>query len=324
MQTDTDKTLIEEHTPEAIQERLRNPADQNVVSDAVLGGIDGCVTTFAVVSGVAGAGLPPAVALVLGFANLIADGFSMAVSNYESIKASDDYIQSLREAEEEHIRKIPHGEKEEIRQIFQNKGFEGEVLDNIVDTICADERLWVDMMLTEEHGVQIENRNPIKAALATCLSFIAVGAVPLLPFLLPLADQNVQFISSAVLAAFMFFFYRGAQESNFFQAVITVRFEYVVHRRHSSRAGLCYWLCIKRDFWYCGFIAILKIINIIHSKRILVHRQFHFCADRLPGADVFIHGTHVGEIEFLFFIQFVTETGCHVILNSCRCDDVQE
>jgi len=56
----------------------------------VYGGIDGSVTTFAVLAGAAGASLSAAVVLILGFANLFADGFSMAVSNYLSTKSQND------------------------------------------------------------------------------------------------------------------------------------------------------------------------------------------------------------------------------------------
>ncbi len=202
---ENDSVLAEQHRPEVISEKLKRPAKENVVSDAVLGGIDGCVTTFAVVSGVVGAGLSPSVALVLGFANLIADGFSMGVSNYESIKTDREFIQTIRDSEKEHIDRIPSGEREEIRQIFMNKGFSGEVLEEIVNTISADENLWIETMLTEEHGVQKTSKNPVKAAIATFLSFVAVGSIPLIPFILPGLEKYSQFILSAVLAAFMFF-----------------------------------------------------------------------------------------------------------------------
>jgi len=56
----------------------------------VYGGIDGAITTFAVVSGVLGASLSASIVLILGFANLIADGFSMAVSSYFSTKSRND------------------------------------------------------------------------------------------------------------------------------------------------------------------------------------------------------------------------------------------
>lgn len=215
MKHDTDKNLAEQHRPEAIRERLRSPVKQNVISDAVLGGIDGCVTTFAVVSGVIGAGLSPSIALVLGYANLIADGFSMAISNYESLKADREFIQSIRVSEQEHIDKIPKGEQEEIRQIFEKKGFSGEVLESIVDTISADRRLWIDTMLTEEHGVQRVSRRPGKAAITTFFSFIVVGSIPLIPFMVPGMERSMQFTFSACLAAIMFFSI-GAMKSRFF------------------------------------------------------------------------------------------------------------
>lgn len=215
MADESNEKLSREHRPEEIRERLKIPAKENIASDVVLGGIDGCVTTFAVVSGVVGAGFSPVVALVLGFANLIADGFSMAVSNYESIKTQGEFIKSLRDQEQDHIEKIPEGEREEIRQIFKNKGFSGETLENIVDTISADHQLWIDTMLIEEHGVQKTHRNPVKAAIATFTSFVLVGSVPLIPFMISGLEQSGQFTFSACLAALMFFSI-GALKSRLF------------------------------------------------------------------------------------------------------------
>ncbi len=201
----SDEELKRQHRPDVIRERLaHSPKPQNV-SDAILGAIDGCVTTFAIVAGVVGAGFSPAVALVLGFANLLADGFSMAISNYESVRAQHDYIDRARQVENEHIEKVPAGEREEIRQIFSSKGFDGEVLEQIVDTICQDKRLWVDTMLAEEYGLHELGQNPWVPALTTFAAFIAVGAVPLLPFLLTGLSMPQQATLSAILAAMVFF-----------------------------------------------------------------------------------------------------------------------
>lgn len=200
-----DRDLIQEHYPEVIRQRLESQTRPSIVSDAILGGIDGCVTTFAVVSGAVGAGFSSSVALILGVANLIADGFSMAISNYESIKARQEFSDSIRQTEQEHIEKVPAGEREEVRQIFEKKGFSGEVLERIVDTISSDRRLWVDTMLMEEHGIQKSNPNPIKAAVTTFIAFIVVGAIPLIPFVISGMEKDMQFIISAALAAIMFF-----------------------------------------------------------------------------------------------------------------------
>jgi VIT1/CCC1 family predicted Fe2+/Mn2+ transporter len=202
----TPRAVLEsEHQPEAIALRLKHPPQSQNISDAVLGSIDGCVTTFAVVSGAFGAGFSPAIALVLGFANLFADGFSMAVSNYEAIKAQQEFTENIRRSEGEHIDRVPEGEREEIRQIFAKKGFKGETLSAIVETICQDRELWIETMLTEEHGIQISQSNPIKSALTTFLAFVGVGSIPLIPFLIPNLEMAQQFVISAFLAGIMFF-----------------------------------------------------------------------------------------------------------------------
>lgn len=197
--------LVKSHRPEAIKKRLAIASKSQNVSDAVLGGVDGCVTTFAVVSGVVGAGFPSSVAVILGFANLFADGFSMAISNYESVKAQQEFTESLRLTEQEHIDLVPEGEREEIRQIFQKKGFKKEVLEEIVSTISGNQRLWIETMLNEEHGVQITGLNPLKSAATTFGAFLLVGAMPLLPFLMPSLASQLQFILSACFASIMFF-----------------------------------------------------------------------------------------------------------------------
>ncbi|MFT6791335.1 MAG: VIT1/CCC1 family predicted Fe2+/Mn2+ transporter [Cellvibrionaceae bacterium] len=197
--------LVREHHPDSIRARLSLPPKTQNISDAVLGGIDGCVTTFAVVSGVVGAGLPSSVAVILGFSNLLADGFSMAVSNYESHRSKREFMESVKRSEERHIEVIPEGECEELRQIFAKKGFKGEVLETIVSTISADKRLWVDTMLTEEHGIDKVSPNPWTSAAATLVAFIVVGAMPLLPFLVATLPIQQKFIISAFVAGVMFF-----------------------------------------------------------------------------------------------------------------------
>lgn len=205
MKAETSAKLRAEHLPEAVKARLQSSQPPQDIADAVLGAIDGCVTTFAVVAAAVGAGFPSPVALILGLANLLADGFSMAVSNYESSKAHLEFAEAARETEEEHIRQIPEGEREEIRQIFRNKGFADETLEKIVDTISQDRRLWVETMLTEEYGLQKVGASPMRSATVTFLAFLVIGVLPLLPLLFPRLDMQAQFWLSAALAALVFF-----------------------------------------------------------------------------------------------------------------------
>lgn len=200
------RRLAEEHTSTAIRARIAAATDHSYLGDFVLGAIDGAVTTFAVVAGVAGARLSPAIAVVLGLANLLADGFSMAVSNYLGTKADRELIDRARRVEEMHIEQIPDGEREEIRQIFAGKGFDGALLEKIVAVITSDRRRWVNTMITEELGLPLETPHPVRAGLTTFTAFCLAGAIPLVPFLLGnLVPHERAFGISAAATALTFF-----------------------------------------------------------------------------------------------------------------------
>jgi VIT1/CCC1 family predicted Fe2+/Mn2+ transporter len=191
-----------DHSPEAISRRLAGSPRQNYLRDWVYGGIDGAVTTFAVVAGVVGAGLSTRTVLILGAANLLADGFSMAASNYSGTKTEKDDKDRLRAVEERHIDLVPEGELEEVRQIFKAKGFDGNRLEAVVEVITADRQRWVETMLREEYGLPETVRSPTIAAASTFLAFLICGFVPLLPFVAGLPESV--FLSTASTAAVFF------------------------------------------------------------------------------------------------------------------------
>lgn len=207
----------EVHTPQAVRERLARPPRQSHLRDFIFGGIDGTITTFAVVAGVAGADLSATIVIILGFANLIADGFSMAVSNFLATRAELQERALARREEEREIRHIPEGEREEIRQIFARKGFSGRELDRVVDVITADSAVWIDTMMIEELGFSPAHQDPLRAAKATFTAFVVVGFIPLFAFLLDVLSPSFldrPFVWSSLMTAVAFFSI-GALKSRF-------------------------------------------------------------------------------------------------------------
>lgn len=190
------------HTVDAISKRLAKDPKISYLRDWIYGGIDGAVTTFAIVAGVVGANLSSSVIIVLGLANLLADGFSMAAGNYSGTKAEADDVERIVEIEKKHIDHEPEGEREEVRQILAAKGLSGHALEEAVRAITADEDRWIKTMLVEEYGLSPNSRSPMKSALSTFAAFFVCGAVPLLPFILPVSNG---FGWAIALTALVFF-----------------------------------------------------------------------------------------------------------------------
>lgn len=176
--------------------------------DFIYGSIDGAVTTFAIIAGVVGASLSPGIILILGFANLFADGFSMAAANYQASKARNQFIEMKRKQEEWEIDNLEEQEKEEIREIYKKKGFKDELLEEVVRTITSRRKVWIDTMMKEELGLIEDGKNPIDNSVSTFIGFNLVGLIPLIPFMVFMfmkIDANSEaFVYStiSVMAAF--------------------------------------------------------------------------------------------------------------------------
>jgi len=157
---------------------------ENYLGEFVYGGIDGCVTTFAVVAGAVGANLGSDVILILGFANLLADGFAMSVGAYLSAKTEKDQYKKHKAIEYWEVENIPEKETEEIREIYRAKGFKGQLLEDVVAVIVNDKDRWVDVMMKEELEMIEDLRAPITIGGVTYIAFLLVGMIPLSVYLI--------------------------------------------------------------------------------------------------------------------------------------------
>jgi len=190
------------HSREQIRTRLAGGPRTSYVRDLVFGGIDGAVTTFAIAAGAVGADLSARIVLILGAANLLADGFSMAAANYSSTRTEMEEYAHVRAMEARHIEVTPEGEREEVRQILSAKGFDGDGLDHAVGVITADRDRWIDTMMADEHGLQPVTRSPLRSAGSTFAAFVVCGSVPLLPFIFGLPASTA---TSTAMTAVTFF-----------------------------------------------------------------------------------------------------------------------
>lgn len=173
--------------------------------DLVYGANDGIVTSFAIVAGVAGASLSPATIIILGAANLLADGFSMAVSSYLASESSRDLFNRERSVEGLEAIRRPASEKKEIRALLEKKGYQGNDLEKMTELIAKNKDFLIDFMMTEELGLwSAENSRPIREATATFLAFVAAGFLPIAPYLLTALGTNVFFWSASSAAAALF------------------------------------------------------------------------------------------------------------------------
>jgi vacuolar iron transporter family protein len=199
-------SLEKQQTAQEVRARLRRPPSPSYLRDFTYGGIDGAVTTFAVVAGVAGADLDETVVIILGGANLLADGFSMAVSNYLGSRAERQERERALHDEQRQILLVPEEEREEIRQIAAAKGFEGDDLARVVDVITSDPDVWVDTMMRDELGYGATEPNELRAALTTMVAFLTIGFLPLLVYVYDLFADDVDdaFAWSALMTGVAF------------------------------------------------------------------------------------------------------------------------
>eukprot|EP01059_Diplonema_ambulator_P000096 TRINITY_DN1007_c0_g2_i1.p1 TRINITY_DN1007_c0_g2~~TRINITY_DN1007_c0_g2_i1.p1 ORF type:complete len:310 (+),score=113.35 TRINITY_DN1007_c0_g2_i1:52-930(+) len=181
------------------------------VKSVVFGGLDGITTTFAVVAAAQGAsngfdnndkkdgcsgGMTVAkTALILGFANLFADGFSMGFGEFLSSRAAMDHARGEREREEWEVENAEEMEKEEMVELYKEKGFSDEDARGLVNIISKDKKLFVDIMMVEELGLSIDlddEWGPLKSGAVMFASFIIFGMVPLFVYL-PQKDGTTVF-----------------------------------------------------------------------------------------------------------------------------------
>ena len=184
-------------THDEVVARLKAEHQQSAFADyfkeVIYGALDGVVTTFAVVAGFSGAALSNETAtqlsflivLLFGLANLFADGASMGLGNFLSVRSEQDQYRVARAGEVTELRNNTENEYDETIVLLEQKGFSSEDATTLANIYKHNETYWADFMMTHEHEMpDPRGENPFLTGLATFLSFIAFGGIPLLPFII--------------------------------------------------------------------------------------------------------------------------------------------
>ena len=174
----------------------------------VYGGLDGIITTFAVVSGVAGAELGAQVIVILGVGNLLADGFSMGIGDYLSTKSEREYYDREAQRQAWEIEHVPEGQRAELRALYLEHGYSAHEAEQLVEVQTHTQARWVNAMMREELGMSRDATNPMAHAVATFTAFVIAGSLPLLVYLVGLVfpvATTTAFITSMVLSALALF-----------------------------------------------------------------------------------------------------------------------
>ncbi len=157
---------------------------EEYLGETVYGGIDGIVTTFAIVAGAVGAGLSSKLILILGLANLVADGFSMGVGAYLSSKSEKQLYEKKRLDVMNEVQGERSGGKDLIHKIYRRRGFRGKLLDEVAEVVSVDKDHFVDVVMSEEYEMLPEKKSSFAVGMATYAAFIVVGFTPLLAYVL--------------------------------------------------------------------------------------------------------------------------------------------
>ncbi|NHJ01741.1 MAG: hypothetical protein EAX86_06330 [Candidatus Heimdallarchaeota archaeon] len=153
------------------------------IKSIIYGGLDGIITTFAVVCGVTGAALNIFIVIILGFANLLADGLSMGIGDYLSTRSELEYQEEERNREEWEVENFLEGEKKEMIEIYTEKGISYEDAVIVVEILSSNKQAFIDIMMVEELGIVKTDESPMKNGLITFISFAIFGFIPLAAYI---------------------------------------------------------------------------------------------------------------------------------------------
>jgi len=180
----------------------------------IFGGLDGILTSFAIVAGAAGGNMAVPVVLVLGFSNIFADALAMGVGEFLSSKAENEWILSERRRRNWEMENYPEGEIREMIDIYESRGMNREDATQVIETMAKYKDFFVDIMMTEELALQVPEEDhkieSMKEGVVMFCAFATFGSLPLLgyviiPALFPTLGEEVLFTAACIITGLVLF-----------------------------------------------------------------------------------------------------------------------
>ena len=153
----------------------------------IYGGLDGIITTFAIISSCYGAGMGIKAILILGLSNVMADALSMGLGEFISSDLERDYIKSELIKENYEYENNLEEEKRELSLILTNKdNINIEDSNKIVNIYSKYKNPFLELMLKKELDLELpeDRKDIIIGAKSTFTSFVMFGLIPLIPYLI--------------------------------------------------------------------------------------------------------------------------------------------
>lgn len=159
--------------------------ESGTLRSAILGANDGIVSVLALVAGVGGATASGPAVLVAGVAGITAGAFSMAVSNYVSVRAEQELVATRVRMQRDAVEAAPARKLAQLRESYWTRGFAPEEAEAMVSRLARNPDEFVRALLVEEYGIAESSfQRPVRLALTTGIAFGAAATVPVAPFLL--------------------------------------------------------------------------------------------------------------------------------------------
>jgi predicted membrane protein (TIGR00267 family) len=183
-----------------IERRLR----ANWLRDVILGGQDGLVNILGIVLGVIASGGSRGVLLGAGFAAAITESISMGAVGYTSTIADRDYYRAARQRELDAIVAAPQAGRDEIRRTYAAKGFTGDLLDQVVESLTSRRDRWLATVMDDVLHLQpVEAHAALRSSVVITVATLIGHLIPLMPFLW-LAQTPAVAVAIALSAAVLF------------------------------------------------------------------------------------------------------------------------